>query len=219
MFSGRKITCLQTPSSEQWVLKQWASCIAIQPCRTKSYPHTKSPNKSLSSASACQRAQTPIATSQWFCTGAFVRSKLNIAADPQSGYIPSTGNTHEGICKFCALWKGWEKKHQKKNPELIPGRREEKNITEGACAQPKLFPEHISWMAQLMHPESTLPAFPAKLFLPPLDGITSWWKQHCINPSLSPGDRHDRAIVVTAGLEPFTMQAARVVTNRASIDI
>lgn len=52
----------------------------------------------------------------------------------------------------------------------MPGRREEKTITEGAHAQAKLFPERISWMAELMHPESTLPAFPAKLFLLPLDG-------------------------------------------------
>lgn len=141
MFSGRKITCLQTPSREQWVLKQWASCIAIQPCRPKSYPHTKLPNKSLSSASSCQHARTPIATSQWFCTGAFVRRKLSIAADPQSGYIPSTGNTHEGICKFCALWKRGEKKN---NGAHTRQKRREKHHWRSMCTA-----KAVSWTHQL----------------------------------------------------------------------
>lgn len=96
----------------------------------------------------------------------------------------------------------------------MPGRREEKNITEGACAQAKLFLEHISWMAQLMHPDSLLPAFPAKLFLPPLDGGSA-----ALTPLCAPGIGTVQPSLSLLASEPFTTQAARAVTNRASIDI
>lgn len=174
-------------------------------CPTSRYPqHPRASMPEHPSPPASDFVQEPLYAGSWI-----------LQLIPSQATFPPLATHTRGSVSFAL----YGKEEKKKIMELIPGRREEKNITEGACAQPKLFPEHISWMAQLMHPESMLPAFPAKLFLPPLDGSTSWWKQHCINPSLSPGDQHDRAIVVTAGLEPFTMQAARVVTNRASIDI
>jgi len=123
-------------------------------------------------ASACQRVPAPIPTSQGFCAEAFVRGKPNIAAPPEPGYIPSAGNTHGGICEFCALWEVQEKEKKKKR-EKSSCQAEEKNITEGARAQAKLSPELISWMAQLTQPKSTLPGFPAKLFLPPLAGSSA----------------------------------------------
>lgn len=50
----------------------------------------------------------------------------------------------------------------------MPARREEKTIAAGACAQAKLFPEHIIWMAQLRSCIVKPSFLPAELFLPSL---------------------------------------------------
>lgn len=80
------------------------------------------------------------------------------------------------------------------------------NHAQRTWAQAKPFPECISWLAQLLPPESSLPAFPAGLFLPPLDGSGA-----AATPLRASGGHTDQLLSLVA------TGAARAVTNRPSL--
>lgn len=98
-----------------------------------------------------------------FGTEAFVGRKRNIAAAPGPGCIPWQCTLGDlGVLCFLGRKTAQNRAH---------GRQKKRtNHPQRTCEQAKSFPEHVGWMAQLLPPESSLPAFPAGLFLPPLDG-------------------------------------------------
>lgn len=169
--------CLQHPSSEQWVLKQWASCPADS--RAVLAP---SQDKFLSS-----EPQTPSPHPWW-----------NIAAAPRPGCIP--WQCTWGLWEFCAFWEG-----KPPRTELMAGRKGEQIIPREHVHRQSHF---LSWMAQLLPPESSLPAFPAGLFLPPRDGSGA-----AVTPLEPPGWHTNQLLsLATAG-------TARAVTKGPSLHI
>lgn len=144
--------CLQLLSSLQWVLKQWASCPADS--RAVLAPR---PGKFLSS-----QAQTP--------SPPVVLWDRSLSRQEAKYCSCSWARLHSlamhmgdlGVLGFLGKKTTQNRAHGRQKMRT--------NHPWRTCAQAKPFPERIGWMAQLLPPESSFPAFPAGFFLPPLDG-------------------------------------------------